>query len=303
MTKSRIYNRIQNNFTQVSNLALLDTRLSGKAYKLYAYMVFRMGTAPDWYFYEEEILKHFKESRDAIRTAFKELIDNGWLIRKRLKNDKGQYGMTEYEIFSEAQTVDSAPQTENPSLDNPAADKPSEEKAAQEKPTAENTSYNNKEEIKKDSNNKDFISLPSEEKKDFVKKLFKEKFPEFKSSPEEYCNFRERKKGGWKSVGNLEEDLKWWEKNFKDMNPKLYEENPTVKKSLTVESDEIKNLRSEIKAFVCRDNEKGYSDHHDIFLFKPIEKTPSGFVIKVDDERALKYQEVLRQIKVEIEKV
>ena len=69
MTKSKIYNKIQNNFTQVSNLALLDIRLSGKAYKLYAYMVFRIGTAPDWYFYEEEILKNFKESRDAIRSA------------------------------------------------------------------------------------------------------------------------------------------------------------------------------------------------------------------------------------------
>lgn len=76
----------------------------------------------------------------------------------------------------------------------------------------------------------------------------------------------------------------------------------TIQKSLkSEESAEVKKLREVIKGAICRDNEKGYLDHQELFAGKPIEKTSSGFVIKVDDERALKYQEVFRKIKVNIE--
>jgi hypothetical protein len=306
MSNSRIYNRIQNNFTQVSNLALLDTRLSGKAYKLYAYMVFRIGTAPDWYFYEEEILKHFKESRDAIRTAFKELIDNGWLIRRRLKNNKGQYSMTEYEIFSEPQNTSLNPQTENPSVVSPSVENPSEEKAAQEKPAAEKTSYNNKERKNKDSNNKEFLSLSLDAKKERLKEIWKEKG--LKSDSEKYALFRE--KSNWKGVSNLEADIAWWENGFKDKNPHLYEKttgdslSPTETK--LTESPEIIDRRTKIKQQLCwdvspKEPDTGTKIYNDLFLYKEIQKTDSGFVIKVTDARALQYQEILEKINVKIE--
>lgn len=138
---------------------------------------------------------------------------------------------------------------------------------------------------------KEFISLPLEEKKVFVRKVFKEKFSEFKSDSDKYCNFRERKKGGWKSVGNLEEDLKWWEENHKNMHPEKYSKN------LPTEPEEIQNIRSSIlRAMILNQ-----MDYHMYFAAKPIEKTSSGFIIKVEDERALKYQEILKNINVKIE--
>ena len=106
-----IYNRIQNNFTQVSNLAGLDPNLSSKAFKLYWYMCYRIGTASHWEFNKKEILKHFKEGRDSIYQAEKELIKAGFL-RKIQSRESGKFGKIDYEIFSEPVNSDSIPFTE-----------------------------------------------------------------------------------------------------------------------------------------------------------------------------------------------
>ena len=149
-----IYNRIQNNFTQISNAALLDVRLSGKAYKLYAYMCYRIGTSAAWEFNKKEIAKHFKEGRDSIYQAEKELLDVGFL-RKMQKRTGGKFSKNDYEIFAEPIDSDSKPFTENPETVMPET----------EESVTVNQSYSNKEEINKDLNNKE-ISFPAEAKKD-----------------------------------------------------------------------------------------------------------------------------------------
>lgn len=79
-------------------------------------------------------------------------------------------------------------------------------------------------------------------------------------------------------------------------------EKATNVKIVPTEPEEIKKIREEIKVRIYRANyENGMSDHIAFFQGKPIEKTPSGYLIKVDDGRALRYEEVLKQIKVEIE--
>jgi len=278
MSNSRIYNRIQNNFTQISNLALLDTRLSGKAYKLYAYMVFRIGTSPDWYFYEAEILKHFKESRDSIRTAFQELISAGWLIRKRVKNEKGQFAMTEYEIFSEPQNSESKPRTDFPSADNPAVEKP-----AQVSPSAGKPPY-----INKEKNNKDYSSS-NPPPREFFEEIWKKK--NFRSDLGLFLE--NRKLAGWKNgkqdILDFERDAQRWEDGY-------LKKNPIVTKTENTESQTIKDLRLKIKRAMPTP-----WDYDMNFAAQEIEENESGFVVKVSNAKALQYQEILKNlVKIEV---
>jgi hypothetical protein len=155
-----IYNRIQNNFTQVSNLAGLDSNLSAKAFKLYWYMCYRIGTCPTWQFNKTEILKHFKEGEKALRVAFNELIDAGFLVRKQSRNEGGKFGSLDYEIFAEPINTDSTPQAQNRRADNRQA----------EKGQAENALHNNKEVINKELSNKENTN---KEKEEFLNKFKK----------------------------------------------------------------------------------------------------------------------------------
>lgn len=252
-------------------------KMSSKAYKLYAYMCYRIGISTSWQFNKSEILKHFTEGESAMRSAFDELIKNGFLERKRIRNDRGIFIKTDYIIYAEPVIIDSNPQVENPHVDNPQVGKPRVEKRL----------YNNKETKNKDSSNKDFISLPAEAKKEKLKSIWLEK--KLKSNCEEYYNFRERKSPGWKSVNNLEEDIKWWENNYLKMNP-------TTKQILQVESKEIQNLRYQIKRLFL-----GTMEYEKYFDFAALERDGATFKIFVTDKKALEHQEKLKTINIKIE--
>lgn len=209
---STIYNALKNNFTQVSNHALLDINLSSKAYKLYAYMCYRIGISDSWEFNEPEILKHFKEKRDAMREAKNELIDSGYLVKIQTRNSKGFFHKNNYKILAEPQNKGSDPSPENPSTDNPSSGKPSSGK-----PSTENKTYNKKDLINKDSSNKDFISSIEEAKKYWTDN-------NFKSDPEEFFDLWEGR--GWKDGKTKIVDrvayARKWERKYKKMNPDLY---------------------------------------------------------------------------------
>ena len=200
-----IYNRIQNNFTQVSNQALLHPALSSKAYKLYAYMCYRIGTHPAWEFNKKEILKNFTEGEKAMRSAFNELIDAGFLIRKQSRAQRGKFGQVDYEIFAEPVNTDSAPQVQNRRAD---------------KRRAENASLNNKEVINKDnisSSEEKKKKLTSEEIKDKIKDHFKDKG--LKSDAEEFLLYYD--KNLHKIFNKLSYWADKWEKKFiEDVQPK-----------------------------------------------------------------------------------
>ena len=212
-----IYSRIQNNFTQISNEALLDVRLSGKAYKLYAYMCYRIGTSSKWEFNEKEIIKNFKEGRESIRSAFKELIEYGWLIKTQ-KRVAGKFSKNDYEIFSSLVNTESIPLPKKPLTAEPST----------ENPMTENHPYNNKELINKDLNNKESISLKKEKeifeklnknwKKYIVLEEVKAHFDKkgYKSNAEKFFNRYSAR--GWKGIENWLYESANWELNFKEMN-------------------------------------------------------------------------------------
>ena len=77
-----------------------------------------------------------KDGRDSVMTAIKELVTEGYIVRRRLRNTKGQVADTEY-IISET------PMSDFPTQEKPTQDNPTLEKPTQENPTLSNTNQSN----------------------------------------------------------------------------------------------------------------------------------------------------------------
>ena len=80
----------------MSNIGLQDASLSLKAKGLLAYML----TMPDdWDFYETELINHFPDGLSALREAVKELIERGYIDRKRIRNTNGTLGKSIWTLY------------------------------------------------------------------------------------------------------------------------------------------------------------------------------------------------------------
>lgn len=280
MREPIIYNKLRNNFTQVSNIALLDVRISSKAYKLYAYLCYRIGISESWRFNKDEILKHFKEGEKAMRSAFNELIECGFLERKRVRNDKGFFEKTDYTIYAEPVNTESDPQVQNRHVDNRHV----------ENPHVDNAVYSNREIINKDKNNKDFS--PAEKMWNELKE--REKY-----------NFEIDEKRCWQWIEDEGEKLKISKKNAmkswaeKPRNQIKKSANPLVSSSkLTKEVAQIAEIRSNIKFWLAQSNEHTASQY---FSEGQAEIDLEKKVIYVKSRKALQYQDILDKINIKIE--
>ena len=108
----------------MANHHLRNTELSLKAKGLLTLML----SLPDnWDYTTKGLSCICKDGIDSINATIKELETSGYLIRRRIRNDKGQLTTTEYTIFEKPQKVDTKdvpPKRENPILDNPMLEKP-----------------------------------------------------------------------------------------------------------------------------------------------------------------------------------
>lgn len=100
------------NFTIINNVGLKDNRLSAKATGLLAYM---LSLPDDWVFYETELVKHFTDGKESIRTGLKELENIGYLTRVQTRNETGKFSANDW-------TVSDSPCTDFPLTDNPISD-------------------------------------------------------------------------------------------------------------------------------------------------------------------------------------
>lgn len=83
-------------FSSIPNSVILDCNLSAKAKGIFVYFLSR----PDgWKFYASEIVKHFADGKDSIRSGIKELCDKEYLRVIRVKNEQGQFIGWLYEIL------------------------------------------------------------------------------------------------------------------------------------------------------------------------------------------------------------
>ena len=104
------------NYTVMSNHHLKDTRLSLKSKGLLSVM---LSLPEEWDYTAKGLSSICKEGIDAINAAVKELEQEGYIKRTRVRNAKGQLTTTEYVIYEEPQLEESVsiPTRENPIVD------------------------------------------------------------------------------------------------------------------------------------------------------------------------------------------
>ena len=111
-------------YTVMANHHLRNTELSLKAKGLLSLM---LSLPENWDYTTKGLSCICKDGIDSINGTVKELEEQGYVIRRRLRNDKGQLTTTEYTILEQPPSLDTsevAPKWENPILDNPVLEKP-----------------------------------------------------------------------------------------------------------------------------------------------------------------------------------
>lgn len=131
-------------YTLMSNYHLRDRELSCKACGLLSKM---LSLPEEWDYTTRGLSAICKDGVDSISSALKELEQRGYLVRTRIRDDKGRITDVEYNIYETPQmpTPDMAsPHTEKPDMDTPDTDTPCTENPAQ---LNTNKSNNQKENI------------------------------------------------------------------------------------------------------------------------------------------------------------
>ena len=139
----------EDNFVIIDKAFLLNEEISLKANGLLALLL----SYPDnWQFYKAEIVQHTTDKENSLNSGLKELIENGYIVRKQRKDENGKFEGYEYHVYEK-------PSTEKPSTEKPSTEKPSTEKPSTEKPIL----LNNKNTKNKNTKNKNTKTTPSPE--------------------------------------------------------------------------------------------------------------------------------------------
>lgn len=144
------------NYTVMANHHLQNKELSLKAKGLLSVM---LSVSDDWVHSITGYAGTCKDGVDGITSAIKELEAQGYIVRRRIRNEKGQLRQTEYTIYEQPKLQDTQlgnePNTEKPILEKPILDNPILEKPYVEKPILDNpVQYSTKELSTKELNTK-----------------------------------------------------------------------------------------------------------------------------------------------------
>jgi len=131
-------------YTVMANHHLRNTELSLKAKGLLSLML----SLPEEWDYTTKGLAHIcKDGVDSICAGVRELEEQGYVVRERIRNPNGQLGAIEYTILEQPQEPKrEKPERENPVQANPVLDYPVLGKPEQENPAQLNTYRTNKDE-------------------------------------------------------------------------------------------------------------------------------------------------------------
>jgi len=124
------------NYTIMSNHHLQNRNLSLKAKGL---MSLLLSLPDDWVHTLSGLAQISTEGVDAIRMAIRELEQEGYIVRKRIRNANGQLGRMEYVVYEhpQAATVSSEPDSASPALEEPMLENPIQANSTQDTPTLE----------------------------------------------------------------------------------------------------------------------------------------------------------------------
>lgn len=116
-------------YTVMANHHLRNTTLSLKAKGLLSLM---LSLPDDWDYTLKGLARICRDGVDSIAAAVKELEEAGYIVRRRVRDDKGRVGEMEYTIL-EHPKEDIPPKRDFPVQENPVQDNPAQEKPEQEK--------------------------------------------------------------------------------------------------------------------------------------------------------------------------
>ena len=137
-------------YTVMSNHHLRNTALSLKAKGLLSLM---LSLPEGWDYTTKGLARICKDGVDSICAGVRELEEQGYVIRERVRNPNGQLGAIEYTILEQPRPPEPGrekPERENPVQANPVLDSPVLGKPEQENPAQLNTKESSKEKSKKD---------------------------------------------------------------------------------------------------------------------------------------------------------
>lgn len=83
-------------YTQIHNNIIDNPDLSGKAKWILIYL---LSKPADWQVYELDIKNHCTDGKHSIRSGIHELVDAGYIRRKKYRNEAGQFKGYEYEVY------------------------------------------------------------------------------------------------------------------------------------------------------------------------------------------------------------
>ncbi len=142
-------------YTVISNHHLRDTNLSLKAKGLLSLM---LSLPETWNYTLTGLAQICKEGVDSIRSGIKELEEQGYIERHRIRNEKGQLTEAEY-IIRECLATPS--EADKPTLEAPVQSTPMFGAPTLENPTLDRTTQLNIDITNIDESNTDSIKYPS----------------------------------------------------------------------------------------------------------------------------------------------
>lgn len=128
-------------YTVVSNNIFKDRTLSAKAKGI---LVEMLSLPEDWDYTLKGLTYLFSDGLDSIRKGIQELEEHGYVVRQRMRDEKGRLGGTEYVIYETPRKAEnSEPESEPPVFAMPAEDSPAAEKPTQASTTQLNINKSN----------------------------------------------------------------------------------------------------------------------------------------------------------------
>lgn len=135
-------------YTVMSNHHLRNTELSLKAKGLLSLM---LSLPENWDYTTKGLAAICKDGSDSISSCIRELEKHGYIIRERMRNEKGQLTTIEYTILE--QPKNTPPEREKPIRENPVLDIPAQAEPIQENTAQLNTNKSNIKELNTDISN------------------------------------------------------------------------------------------------------------------------------------------------------
>ena len=112
-TMIRVRKNKENPFVMLDKRLFEDTRLSWKAKGLLGYLLSR---PDDWTIRVSDLIKRSTDGETSVYTGLKELEENGYMERVRVRDDKGKFLRVEYFVYEQSIITEDSPNPEKSSV-------------------------------------------------------------------------------------------------------------------------------------------------------------------------------------------